>query len=374
MQSSGVTVSVPPSSQARPLPLVGILVFGRAPRLHLLPLRLRALAAEALMQGARLVLLNSDDCNPETGRLEGEIWEAGAWVSVSVPLPDVVLVVTNPLQERHRRVDRWIRGAVPVIRDTGPDKLVLPALLTATPLARYVIPQDTVDPEAPAERIEAWMAAHGDCVVKAVDGKRGHGIHRLHAGPGAGWCLRKDGAVMVFPDRATAAAAVAARIAGRLRYRRYIVQRYIVSTSPDGRAADLRLHLQRDGHGAWGVTRRYVRLGEAGQAVSNVSRGGYQGPLDGFLATRRARPAAEITAEADAAALGIAAAIEAAQGHTLSELGVDLALDPDDRLWLIETNTRPQTSLHEHDRAVRTIAYALWLVAGSPAATLPPLS
>ena len=144
------------------------------------------------------------------------------------------------------------------------------------------------------------------------------------------------------------------------------MQNYVPATSPDGRAADIRVHVQRDGLGRWRVTRGYVRLGESGNAVSNVSRGGYQGPLDGFLGTRRARPAAEIAAEIDALALDIAATVEATFGRPLSELGVDIALDRDDRLWIIETNTHPQSSLHEHERAVRTIAYALYL-AGHPA-------
>ena len=36
----------------------------------------------------------------------------------------------------------------------------------------------------------------------------------------------------------------------------------------------------------------------------------------------------------------------------------DVAIDPTDRLWLIEANTYPGTSLHELDRAAHTIGYA----------------
>ena len=46
----------------------------------------------------------------------------------------------------------------------------------------------------------------------------------------------------------------------------------------------------------------------------------------------------------------------------LSELGIDFILDEEDSIWLVETNTLPQTSLHEHQRAIHTIAYALSLV------------
>ncbi|KQT56082.1 hypothetical protein ASG52_24490 [Methylobacterium sp. Leaf456] len=339
--------------------MIGLLVFAKAPREHLPPLRLRAMIAEAVLQGARLALFSAADCDPDGGTVTAETWSQAGWTRSPMPLPDVVLIVSNPRHAQHRRIERWIRGRTAFVRDFGPDKLTLPALLAATPLARHVIPQRRIEPEAPAAQIADWLRTHGDCVVKAVSGKRGHGIFRIHAGAAGRWSVRKDDAETHFLDATAAAAAVGRRIAGRLGYRAYIVQTYVPSVSPDGRAADIRVHVQRDGGGRWGVTRGYVRLGEAGQAVSNVSRGGYQGPLEGFLGTRQVRPAAELLAEIETLALDVATTIEATFGRTLSELGVDIALDRQDHLWLIEANTHPQSSLHEHDRAVRTIAYAL---------------
>ena len=45
------------------------------------------------------------------------------------------------------------------------------------------------------------------------------------------------------------------------------------------------------------------------------------------------------------------------------EYGVDIAIDRDDRLWLIEANGQPQGFWAQHDRAVFVIAYLLSLTA-----------
>ena len=62
-----------------------------------------------------------------------------------------------------------------------------------------------------------------------------------------------------------------------------------------------------------------------------------------FLAARRVRSPEEISAEALALAVGVADAVGADLGPATNyECGVDLAIDPDDRLWFIEANPLPQ--------------------------------
>jgi D-alanine-D-alanine ligase-like ATP-grasp enzyme len=62
------------------------------------------------------------------------------------------------------------------------------------------------------------------------------------------------------------------------------------------------------------------------------------------------------------AAIDIAEIQSSAAPQPLSELGIDFLLDEEDKLWLIETNALPQSSLHEHERAIHTIGYALSLI------------
>lgn len=340
--------------------VIGFFAYSTSPLTILPATRVRALLAEAALQSAELLFFSAGDCNLADGSIEADCWSSGGFVRRVRGIPDVVMVVNRPHDLKQESITAWLSDRTVVVEDRGANKLQLPRLLEGTALARYIIPWQELPAETLKEHLHAWLSRHGSSVVKSADGRRGGGIHFLEKAEAGGWRARKD-EVVFQGDLPAVVEYVSRRIEARLRYRPYLIQRYIASRSPDGRAADFRVHVQRDGSGAWGLTRAYVRLAEHGMPTSNVSRGGYQGQVRGFLAHRRRRAAEEIEAEMIRLALDVAMLLEERYSGTLSELGVDVAIDEDDALWLIETNTTPQSSLHELERAVRTIGYALHL-------------
>lgn len=333
-------------------------------------MRLRALLGESALQGVCLTLLGAEQSS--SGCLWGERWRDGRWESGRLPLPDVAIFKGSPLTDHHREVATWIAARCPVIADAGIDKLKLPVLLRQAGLGRYVVPvvELHADDALPATR--AFVHEHRHAVVKAADGRQGAGLYFIDEDD-RGWRLQWDREVRTgsLDDLLDV---LGARIAGRLAYRRFLVQRFIPSLTPDGRAADIRVHVQRRADGEWGITRTYLRIAEFGMRVSNTARGGYQGPLAGFLEVRR-RAAFDIETEIEELVMAIARLIDGYHGAPLSELGIDLVIDQDDRLWVIEANAFPQTSLHEHLRAVHTIGYARFVAAsrghGSPTVRQP---
>ncbi|MCQ4162085.1 YheC/YheD family protein [Roseomonas sp. GC11] len=355
---------------------LAILAFGFAPRGYMPPARVRAMLAEAALQGVQLAFLDSRDCEagPAPGEgdgppdgppdgLFGEVWDGAGFTRRALGWPQVVFTLGLVLDAAaHALIARCrARGAV-VLVEMGPDKLGFDALLAAAPdLAPHRIPTAALDPAGAARQLAAWAVAEGALVVKPADGRRGGGLFFLdRVAEGAGpWRLRRDAEEWHLPLEA-AVAELLRRIRGRMAYRPYLVQRYVTALARDGRAADLRLHVQRGAEGAWGLTRAYVRLGECGLPLSNVSRGGYQGELPGFLAGR-SRPAAALEAEATALALRAARHLTRHACPEASEWGIDLVLDRADHFWLLEANTHPGTALHEHERAVHSIAYARYL-------------
>ncbi|CAH2602089.1 conserved protein of unknown function [Rhodovastum atsumiense] len=342
------------------IPAIGFLAYG-PPAQDLMPAgRLRALLAEAALQSAQLRFFAATDCDSPGRRINAAIWTAAGFIRATCPVPDVVVVLNRPRRPRDQGIAGWLARHCGIIDDRGPDKLELATLLSAGSLARHVIPFAPLPAADMRATLATWMARREPCVVKPANGQRGNSVFFPQPGSNGEWTLHKDNEALRLP---AAVDLIRRRIAGRIARRPFLVQRYVTSRAADGRAADLRAHVQRGANGAWGLTRLYVRLGEAGFLVSNISRGGYQGQAEPFLRQRRVRPAAALLAEAETLALGVAEAIERHQGAPLSELGVDLAIDEADALWLIEANVHPQSSLHEHDRAVRTIAYARHLAA-----------
>lgn len=349
---------------------IGLLSYGKSVPTSMPERRLRALLAEAALQGVDLLWFATPHRDRTDQMIEAEVWTGTGFECSDVALPDVVLVLDKPRRPADIAFADWIAARVAPLDDRAPDKLTLATALQQGDLAPYVIPFAELSAETMRQTLQDWVARAVPCVVKPANGERGSNIHFLLPNPGGGWTVHQDGTALPV-DADAAVELVCRRIAGRIGRRPFLVQRYVATRAGDGRAFDVRVHVQRRETGAWGVTRSYARLGEAGFMVSNISRGGFQGSLLPALAQRKTRTPDAIAAELESVALAVARAIEAQTARPLSELGVDFAIDAQDALWLIEANARPETSLHEHDRAIHTIGYAKHLARARRGASTP---
>lgn len=343
-------------------PTIALLSYSAEERARLPEARIRALVAECLLQGAAFALVSSEDCDVETGAITAEYWAGGDWRPRRVDGLDVVIIPAVATLDRHRTVRAWLRGRGPTIEDFGPDKLALPAMLGGSQLERYVIPSTVIAPGEAHATVRAWLERRGAAVVKPADGNRGHRLQFVFRN-GEAWALRRDGETSLG-DLDEIVERTAGLIAGRTRYRNYIVQDYVRSLTNDGRALALRVDLHKDGAGEWRTVKAGSRIGEIGFSVSNVTNAGYMGSLEGPL-RGRVRPAGDIAEEAVALAYDLARFLDGRPDCRIKELGVDIGVDETDRVWLIEANIQPQTSLYNLERARLTVAYSLAVAAGT---------
>jgi len=174
------------------------------------------------------------------------------------------------------------------------------------------MPEVTGDPATFEEALAAWGAAF----VKPRYGAFGSGVRRL---------LRGD------PVPRTAPGAVQGAPEPTL------LQRAV--PAPDGWAGiSVRLLVQRDEHATW-VTNPAVARRNRTDPVVNVARGAEAAPATDVLAPDTMRAI-------ERAGLQVAEALsDHPDGAWLGELGVDLAIDPANRPWVIEVNSRPRGRL-----------------------------
>ncbi|WP_162916422.1 YheC/YheD family protein [Cohaesibacter haloalkalitolerans] len=327
------------------------------------PQRLRALAAEAALQEARISVLDLSDCDPAEGTILTHSVSAQGQISGRLPLPDVVFFLGTPtigstMDWQEPLID-WIKASRPHVADVGIEKTELRSVFTNSPCEKYLLPDAEVPKDQTAARVRAFALEQGGVVIKRSSSARGVGLFFILREQDH-WVARfKQTTLRGTLDEAVDA--VVSRIAGRLRYRDFLMQRHVRSVASDGRPLDIRVHVHKRPGGSWDVVRSYVRLAECGMPMTNISQGGYQGPLAGAMEHRSHRRAEEIEAEAHAAAIEIARQQDRSASCPLSELGIDFLIDEDDRLWLIETNTLPGSQLHEHQRAVFHIEYVRWI-------------
>lgn len=123
----------------------------------------------------------------------------------------------------------------------------------------------------------------------------------------------------------------------------YIVQQGLALDLSEARPVDLRLLLQKDWSGEWGVTGLGARRAAEGRFTANLHTGGEGLSLDEVVTAAGVEPM-QVKAQAGQLGLEIARGLEAFCGP-LGELGIDFGLDRSGRLWLIEENARPGRAL-----------------------------
>lgn len=336
---------------------IALLTFRANPISAIPPARLRAMLAEAVLQGAEFQVIDATTSAPDA--LHAYVWKDSAWALYPISVPDVVIIFGGTVNDAHLALVNYLQNECVTINDVGLSKLEQLALFQHSEIAPHVIPTEPLSTTALAEQIAAFSTQHNGAVVKRSDGNQGKGLFFLFPRQNQ-WCLRVDHR----EEQASldqCAQLIARRIQGRMRYRDFIMQKFVVTTTVDDRPSDIRVHIQRSGDGAWQITRAYVRVGEPGRMTANVSTGALQGSINGALSQRMVRPASEIYADLNNLSFRIAEIQNAVSPRPLSELGLDFLLDDQDQLWLVETNALPQSSLHEQDRATHMVAYAKYI-------------
>lgn len=125
--------------------------------------------------------------------------------------------------------------------------------------------------------------------------------------------------------------------------RRYLVQQglplHVYRNSP----CDVRVIVQKDGQGQWVITGHAVRVGPAAGVTSNLHGGGRAIELQVLLEhlfPEDEEKQKQVLSEIEALALMVAHKLDEMLGR-FGELGLDIGLQRDGKIWLIEANSKP---------------------------------
>jgi glutathione synthase/RimK-type ligase-like ATP-grasp enzyme len=122
-------------------------------------------------------------------------------------------------------------------------------------------------------------------------------------------------------------------------FNKYLIQKYLCLAKIADSPFDIRVVMQKGSQKEWGCTGIECRVSNNGY-LTNISRGGYALPLDEAL--RQAFPADTTLLMRQIHELyqNICRYMDTSGEH-FAEFGLDLAIDTDQRLWLIEANVFP---------------------------------
>lgn len=355
-------------------PIIGILahVF-RGPRYGPQDTLFQRMITEAESLGGLAFVLSAGSSDLSRGRIRGYRHDGRAWRGSYFPLPDVMYNRTQATPAT-RRLESGLRrvGRVRIFNNRLGSKWRQYRILVRDPQAVPYLPVTRMLRRA--EDLYSVVARFGGAYVKPSRGGFGKGIWRIERHPRGYEVRRTDGNGR--SHRLGILSLAQAYRAIRQSGRRYIVQQRLHLIRWRGSIADVRVLIQKNIRGQWGITGAGVRVGQGGTIVSNLSGGGRAHALHEVVSELFADDpdlAAEIQRLVPVLAMRLATRLERS-APPLGELGIDLGIDRSGRVWFLEANSRTGRSLfHQIDRDEsgrhadrRPMEYAVFLAGFRP--------
>jgi hypothetical protein len=221
------------------------------------------------------------------------------------------------------------------------------------------------------------LKKHPRVFLKPRNGTGGRGIVRLQRLSNSLYLMQgRDEQRRIIPPQRMSETQIFAKLSNWRLQGRYIIQQGIPLTLKDGRVHDFRMLIQKDGKGEWQVTGCAGRIGPKNSVTSNLHGGGTAIAMEKLLLQRFGSQdkVAAIKEEAYRLGMSIAHFLEEKFGKQC-EIGIDLAIDPKGKVWLLEVNPKPSREVfyrigerETYRRAIaRPLEYALWLSKKHPA-------
>ncbi|MGE5653656.1 MAG: YheC/YheD family protein [Bacillota bacterium] len=340
------------------------------------------LSQEAKRRGAILFIFTPYGVNFAKQTIKGYIASSrddfGSWQRKRFPFPAVVYDRTFYRGAEEKVTDRMTarlarQKGVKLVNSEIGDKWKVHQELSHQSELRPNLPETILIGEN--DGLERFLDHHRLVYLKPARGSQGRGIIRIERGLTGGFVIQYQNAEREIRRSFAGLSSLRVHLRRLFGGRHYLAQQGIDLIKHDGSLVDLRLIVQKNAEGNWGVTGMAARVGRRGSSVTNLHRGGHAVPIPSLLATHFPLRAKKLTAQIKRLGCSAAASIEKAYGP-LGELGIDLGLDRRGRVWYIEANPKPGRRVFlligapetRRKTIVRPLEYAMTLAGFPPSA------
>lgn len=299
----------------------------------------RRMIQEANELGAFVYIFSPGGVRRQTGSVRGYRHDGHMWRPGIYPMPNVVYnrTRTTPATAATERYMRY-RRRIPVFNSRIGSKWRQHIILWRDQSLREHLPRTRL---LRSQRdLRAIVRRHGGAYVKPTRGGFGRGIWRVERHARSYRVFRTDrrGRSRYVGNMSLARAY---RLIRRSRMS-FVAQQRLRLIRWEGRVADVRVLVQKNIQNEWVVTGAGVRIGSGRTIVSNLSGGGEAKSLQEVLEhvfPDQANLRSHIQQQVPRIAQHIARRIELF-ARPLGELGIDLAIDTEGRIWFLEANSR----------------------------------
>lgn len=277
----------------------------------------------------------------------------GRLVRKTVPLPDVVY---NRLPSRREEKlasmenfkERFVRKRIPLFNWSFFDKWDVYRLLDGEKEAEKYVPESSINPTP--DEIRKMLEQHRFVYLKPTGGSLGIGIYRLTYNPARGYFARfRRNSANVLMRFNNFDGLMKMLKKHNIRLQHYVVQQGIRLVELDGCPIDFRFHLTKNGQNQWVAGGIGAKKAGRGSVTTHIRTGGQlMTPEHALSRIYGSSKAERILNNAKDVAVKLAEAIESKYPHLLGELGFDLGIDQNEKVWMFEANAKPGRSIFKH--------------------------
>ncbi|MEH7180829.1 YheC/YheD family protein [Neobacillus vireti] len=321
-----------------------------------------AYAVVAKAEGADFVYFTPKSVNFDNQTIEGYEYKNASWQEVTTPFPDVIYNTGSPEKlDVSKDIINQLKERIPFTTVSLGNKWTInERLKKGKQFSNYLIPAKVL---RNWNDLSGFLREYENVVVKPMDGRKGQGIYFIQTTKN-GFIVNKD-----CKDKSYTQKELKVFLEALLQENTYIVQPYISSKTKKGLIFDFRLHAQKNGEGKWVITAIYPRIATDGTIITNINNGGYTKYLEPFLNQEFGEEEAfNLKRTLEYFTLSLARHLDELQmleySEVIDEIGIDVGLDENQKLWIYEVNWRPgcpPAFYLELDVVRNTIQYALYL-------------
>jgi len=299
--------------------------------------RAYAFAAVAKAEGAGLLYFSPGAVDFDKSVINGYKYDGGKWGNTVSRYPDVIYNTTGFSGDNQIKAAKALRQKIPFICNSiGSKMTVYRNLMKYEKYSDYLVLSEKV---LSAEHFFVFLDKYPETVFKPSWGNQGLDVY----------CVSKQGDEYKILSGAEEtkhnATEMADFVLSKIKQDEYIVQPYLNCRTKSGDPYDLRLHVQKGRMGNWAMPVIYPRISSSGGIVCNIAQGGYTSDLDGFLKREFDGRYYDIQKYIEMFSLQFAAHMDEIQqelyDEELNELGIDIGLDKDRKIFIYEVNWRP---------------------------------
>ncbi|MTH54617.1 YheC/YheD family protein [Bacillus mangrovi] len=339
-------------------PLIGIFTAGFTDSL-LRPIGDRSLFFAKFMSldqtaGMYTVVFGAHHINWEDGTVKGYLYSRDGWKELEVPIPNVVYDrLPNRKAENHKALKLVKRRlieeyGIPWFNPGFFNKWDIHQTLVQLPETLTYLPETYFSPGI--GKIEEMLSRYKSIYLKPANGSLGLGVYQLsyNAENECYICKYRDDAgqnkLRKYPSLEHF---FKHSFEGRL-LDAYLVQQGIELLRHGQQAVDFRIHTNKDAEGEWNVTAIAAKVAGRGSVTTHVNSGGMVKTLEELFEDPQER--IRVFHSLTGAAILLSRRIDSSVPGLIGEIGFDLGLDQNGKVWLFEANSKPGRSIFSHPK------------------------